>query len=141
MRGLRIKPQLCKEFMVKFKKVLLNIPRHRNIIDDAEGPQSTRKESGGKGKEKRKEAPKSKLVLLCPSITTVADLTPALQKVATDGGAEMVDHELVLDWDYWNADQLLRAAMSVNEKPPLSLRLSCFTNAHSRQYHAVSALC
>lgn len=96
--------------MSTFKKVLLNIPRHRNIIDDdmpdgavtAPAPPAAAAQTGdtgkdtGKGKGKGKRGgTKTKLLLLCPSITAVTDLTEPMQAALKEGSVVMIDHKLV----------------------------------------------
>lgn len=96
LRGLRINPKHCKTFMDQFKRQLLNIPRFRNIVPDPVG-------AGGKQG--------TKLLLLCPSIASSSDVTPEQQLKMTELGAELVDHEIELGFEYWTAEQILRAAM------------------------------
>lgn len=96
LRGLRINPKHCKTFMDQFKRQLLNIPRFRNIVPDPAGP-------GGKQG--------SKVLLLCPSIASSSDITPEQQLKMTELGAELVDHAIELGFEYWTAEQILRAAL------------------------------
>ena len=48
----------------------------------------------GKGKGKR-GGTKTKVVLLCPSITAVTDLTEPMQAALKEGNVVMIDHTLV----------------------------------------------
>eukprot|EP00041_Stephanoeca_diplocostata_P020790 m.472497 g.472497 ORF g.472497 m.472497 type:complete len:386 (+) comp21661_c3_seq16:202-1359(+) len=94
IKGLQIKPQLCKHLLKKLHRDLLNLPRQKNIVSDVDDA-------------------KLKVLLLCPSITNFEDLDAASIECikACDSDVNLIDYSLTLSFDYWSADQLLRAAL------------------------------
>lgn len=99
VKGLRIKPQLCKTLLKQLHRDLLNLPRQKNIVNDVDDA-------------------KLKVLLLCPTVKTLDDLAPASTDYLASCGSNvtLIDYTLTLGFEYWSADQLLRAALPVEVK-------------------------
>ncbi|KAK3750018.1 hypothetical protein QZH41_008671, partial [Actinostola sp. cb2023] len=96
MPALRIEAKKCSTFLKNFRRPLLNQPRLRNIVPDDEN------------KTKR-------LLLLRPGVS----LNETEENFIRSENAEEIVHDLVLDYDFWTVDQILRAILpeEVSEVP------------------------
>lgn len=97
LAALRIHPRHCQAFMGALADVLLNVPKKRNILQEA----------GPDGKPRRD----SRLLLMCPSVPHMEQLPEDLLAFARAHAAEAATHELVLDYEHWSVEQILRAAL------------------------------
>lgn len=94
--ALRIEARKCSTFLRNFRRPLLNQPRLKNIISDDD--------------DKTK-----KLLLLRPG----ADLNETERSFIAEQDATKIVHSLVLSYDFWTAEQVLRAILplEVTEVP------------------------
>ncbi|KAJ3348861.1 tRNA(m(1)G37)methyltransferase [Entophlyctis luteolus] len=106
--ALRVPQAACSRALQALPPHLLDIPRLRSIISD---PCSD-------------PAAPTKLVLLNHSISSRETLPQAVSTFATANNAEIVEnHELVLDFNYWTADQLIRSVLPDHLNVPSSFEL------------------
>ncbi|KAJ3204231.1 tRNA(m(1)G37)methyltransferase [Entophlyctis luteolus] len=106
--ALRVPQAACSRALQALPPHLLDIPRLRSIISD---PCSD-------------PAAPTKLVLLNHSISSRETLPQAVSTFATANNAEIVEnHELVLDFNYWTADQLIRSVLPDRLNVPSSFEL------------------
>jgi len=91
--ALRIEAKKCSLFLKNLSKCLLNQPRLRNIVPDNSSETLTKK----------------KLILLHPK--TLNALEEPDQEFSRIHGAEETTHELVLGYEHWTAEQVLRAVL------------------------------
>ena len=97
--ALRIEAKKCSLFLKNLSHCLLNQPRMRNIVPD----------SGGTTK---------KILLLHPQKPLKALEEPDRKFAQTHGGEETT-YELVLGYEHWTAEQVLRAVLpaDISEVP------------------------
>lgn len=88
--ALRIEAKRCSIFLKSFRRPLLNRPRLKNIVQD--------------GQDKTK-----KLVLLRPGFL----LNESEESFIASENATKTVHEMVLDYDFWTTDQVLRAILPI----------------------------
>ena len=89
--ALRIEAKKCSLFLKNLSKCLLNQPRMRNIVPD----------TGAKDK---------KILLLHPQ-KSLDTLEKQDREFAESHGAEETTYELVLGYEHWTAEQVLRAVL------------------------------
>ncbi|KAL9952179.1 hypothetical protein ACROYT_G039394 [Oculina patagonica] len=89
--ALQIEAKKCSLFLKNLSKCLLNQPRMRNIVPDA-------------------NETKKKIILLHPqkSLNTLEEQD---REFAQNHGAEETTYELVLGYEHWTAEQVLRAVL------------------------------
>ena len=87
--GLKIDAKHCSVVLKQLNKCLLNQPKLRNIVPDAEGNS------------------KKRIVLLNPNDV----LTEEQQKLLEKFSCERVNYTLSLGYEYWTSDQILRAVL------------------------------
>lgn len=97
--ALRIEAKKCSLFLKNLSKCLLNQPRMRNIVPDS-------------------SETKKKILLLHP-LKSLNTLEEQDREFAQSHGAEEASYELVLGYEYWTAEQVLRAVLpaEINEVP------------------------
>lgn len=97
--ALRIEAKKCSLFLKSLSKCLLNQPRLRNIV-----PDTTAKDK--------------KLLLLNPQ-KSLASLKEHDRKFAESHGAEETMYELVLGYEHWTSEQVLKAVLplEISEVP------------------------
>jgi len=97
--ALRIEAKKCSVFLKNFSKFLLNQPRLRNIVSDANG--------------------KDKKILLLNPQKSLEDLNEKDREFVENQGAEKTTHDLVLGYEHWTTEQVLRAVLpaEINEIP------------------------
>ena len=87
--GLKIDAKHCSVVLKQLNKCLLNQPKLRNIVPDAEGNS------------------KKRIVLLNPNVVLTEEQEQLLQKL----NYERVNYTLSLGYEYWTSDQVLRAVL------------------------------
>lgn len=97
--ALRIEAKKCSLFLKNLSKCLLNQPRMRNIVPDS-------------------SETKKKILLLHP-LKSLNTLEEQDREFAQSHGAEEATYELVLGYEYWTAEQVLRAVLptEISEVP------------------------
>ena len=97
--ALRIEAKKCSVFLKNFSKFLLNQPRLRNIVSDANS--------------------KDKKILLLNPQKSLEDLNEKDREFVENQGAEKTTHDLVLGYEHWTTEQVLRAVLppQINEIP------------------------
>lgn len=97
--ALRIEAKKCSVFLKNFSKFLLNQPRLRNIVSDANS--------------------KDKKILLLNPQKSLEDLNEKDREFVENQGAEKTTHDLVLGYEHWTTEQVLRAVLpaEINEIP------------------------
>ena len=100
--ALRIEAKKCSLFLKNLSKCLLNQPRLRNIVPDNSGETLTTK----------------KIILLHPQKTLDALEEPDQEFTRTHGAEETI-YELILGYEHWTAEQVLRAVLpaEISEVP------------------------
>jgi tRNA (guanine37-N1)-methyltransferase len=96
--ALRIDAKKCSVFMKSFRRPLLNQPRLRNIVPDPSSKNNTKK-----------------LLLLCPGLYLNEEEKTFIQ---SQNATEVV-YDLVLEYDFWTTEQVLRAILppEISEVP------------------------
>ncbi|XP_031569244.1 tRNA (guanine(37)-N1)-methyltransferase-like [Actinia tenebrosa] len=96
--ALRIDAKKCSLFMKSFRKLLLNRPRLRNIVPDPSNENNSKK-----------------LVLLRPGVL----LNEEEKEFICTHNADETVHDLVLDYNFWTSEQVLRAILppEISEVP------------------------
>ncbi|CCH60157.1 hypothetical protein TBLA_0C03550 [Henningerozyma blattae CBS 6284] len=104
-------PKNISLFSKNFKQFILRVPRIPHVI----------KLSSPKSEEESKSAAAcdnsivSKGVLLTDSINSLNDvpkiLSPDAQQFLKDTNAELMPYEYILDYDFWKAEEILRAVL------------------------------
>lgn len=96
--ALRIDAKKCSLFLKSFRRLLLNQPRLRNIVPDPSNENNS-----------------TKLVLLRPGFS----LNEEEKKIICTHNADETVHDLVLDYDFWTSEQVLRAILplEISEVP------------------------
>lgn len=97
--ALRIEAKKCSLFLKNLSKSLLNQPRIRNIVPDTNA--------------------KDKKILLLNPQKSLGTLEKRDREFAESHGAEETTYELVLGYEHWTAEQVLRAVLpaEINEVP------------------------
>lgn len=97
--ALRIEAKKCSLFLKNLSKCLLNQPRMKNIVPDVNA--------------------KDKKILLLKPEKSLENLDKHDREFAERHGAEETTYDLVLGYENWTAEQVLRAVLSaeINEVP------------------------
>lgn len=88
--ALRIDAKKCSLFMKNFRRLLLNQPRLKNIVSDPNNQDNSKR-----------------IVLFRPG----ASLNEEEKKLICAHNAEEIVHDLVLEYDFWTSEQVLRAIL------------------------------
>lgn len=89
--ALRIEAKKCSLFLKQLNKCLLNQPRMRNIVPDV--------------------SETSKKILLLHPMKSVKTLEEQDRKFAQSQGAEETTYDLVVGYEHWTSEQVLRAVL------------------------------
>ena len=92
--ALRIDTKLCSVFLKQLRNNLLNQPRMKNIMPDTQGE-------------------KSKKILLLNPDKKMSEWSSEERELVHSQGAEETMFDLVLGYEHWTADQVLRALLPV----------------------------
>eukprot|EP00742_Colponemidia_sp_Colp-10_P004034 GILJ01004304.1.p1 GENE.GILJ01004304.1~~GILJ01004304.1.p1 ORF type:complete len:487 (+),score=83.35 GILJ01004304.1:91-1461(+) len=105
--ALRIEAKRCTEFMDKLKPYLLNKPRMKNIDEDETQPPEERN---------------TKLLLLSENIKSIAleGLPAELVEFVRSSGAVPVQRDLLLGYEYWSTDHVLKKLLPAGLEVPSS---------------------
>ena len=97
--ALRIEAKQCSLFLKTLSKCLLNQPRMRNIVPDTNA--------------------KDKKILLLRPQKSLGTLEKEDREFAESHGAEETKYDLVLGYEHWTAEQVLRAVLpgEISEVP------------------------
>lgn len=116
--ALRIESKLCSLFIKQLQHNLLNRPRIKNVMLDPE------KQNG------------KKVLLLNPS-KKISDWPVKEKELVVNHGAEEIEFDLVLNYEHWTAEEILRAILpaEVTEIPSAFETIGHIAHVNLRDVH------